>query len=165
MSGPILLPGAIGLTGSGQPTTLGVMGGGQLGRMFIQEALNYDVYVQCLDPDADAPCKHLATSFRHGSLLDFDTVVSFGSDKDVVTVEIEHVNVEALKELEDRGVKVFPQSRVLAIVQDKGLQKEFYLENNLPFGGVNHSGTGSYHGYFGFKAFSHERAVYLHPAA
>lgn len=120
---------------NGNTYKVGMLGGGQLGRMFIQEALNYDVYVHCLDPDADAPCKHLATSFRHGSLLDFDTVVSFGSDKDVVTVEIEHVNVAALKELENRGVKVFPQADVLAIVQDKGLQKEFYLQNDLPTAG------------------------------
>ncbi len=117
---------------NGNAYKIGMLGGGQLGRMFIQEALNYDVHVHCLDPDHDAPCKHLATSFQQGSLQDFDTVVAFGSDKDVVTVEIEHVNVEALKALEDKGIKVFPQPSVLAIVQDKGLQKEFYQKNNLP---------------------------------
>ncbi|MDR0801573.1 5-(carboxyamino)imidazole ribonucleotide synthase [Fluviicola sp.] len=117
---------------NGNAYKIGMLGGGQLGRMFIQEALNYDVHVHCLDPDHDAPCRHLATSFRQGSLLDFDTVFAFGSDKDVVTVEIEHVNVEALKALEDKGIKVFPQPSVLAIVQDKGLQKEFYQKNNLP---------------------------------
>ncbi|MNJ82950.1 N5-carboxyaminoimidazole ribonucleotide synthase [compost metagenome] len=117
---------------NGNAYKIGMLGGGQLGRMFIQEALNYDVHVHCLDPDHDAPCKHLATSFQQGSLQDFDTVVAFGSDKDVVTVEIEHVNVEALRALEDKGIKVFPQPSVLAIVQDKGLQKEFYQKNNLP---------------------------------
>lgn len=117
---------------NGNAYKIGMLGGGQLGRMFIQEALNYDVHVHCLDPDHDAPCKHLATSFQQGSLQDFDTVLAFGSDKDVVTVEIEHVNVEALKALEDKGIKVFPQPAVLAIVQDKGLQKEFYRKNNLP---------------------------------
>lgn len=117
---------------NGNSYKVGMLGGGQLGRMFIQEALNYDVHVHCLDPDADAPCRHLATSFQHGSLLDFETVVDFGNDKDVVTVEIEHVNVEALRELENRGVKVFPQPNVLAIVQDKGLQKQFYLQHDLP---------------------------------
>ncbi|WP_300662867.1 5-(carboxyamino)imidazole ribonucleotide synthase [Fluviicola sp.] len=117
---------------NGNAYKIGMLGGGQLGRMFIQEALNYDVHVHCLDPDHDAPCKHLATSFQQGSLQDFDTVLAFGSDKDVVTVEIEHVNVEALKALEDKGIKVFPQPSVLAIVQDKGLQKEFYQTNNLP---------------------------------
>ena len=117
---------------NGNAYKIGMLGGGQLGRMFIQEALNYDVHVHCLDPDHDAPCKHLATSFQQGSLQDFDTVLAFGNDKDVVTVEIEHVNVEALKALENKGIKVFPQPAVLAIVQDKGLQKEFYQKNNLP---------------------------------
>lgn len=117
---------------NGNAYKIGMLGGGQLGRMFIQEALNYDVHVHCLDPDHDAPCRHLATSFQQGSLKDFDTVVAFGSDKDVVTVEIEHVNVEALKALEDKGIKVFPQPDALAIVQDKGLQKEFYKTNQLP---------------------------------
>lgn len=117
---------------NGNSYKVGMLGGGQLGRMFIQEALNYDVHVHCLDPDSDAPCRHLATSFQHGSLLDYDTVVQFGSDKDVVTVEIEHVNVEALHTLESKGIKVFPQPAVLAIVQDKGLQKEFYQKNSLP---------------------------------
>jgi 5-(carboxyamino)imidazole ribonucleotide synthase len=117
---------------NGNAFKIGMLGGGQLGRMFIQEALNYDVHVHCLDPDSDAPCKHLATSFQHGSLQDFDTVLQFGLDKDVVTVEIEHVNVEALQELENRGIKVFPQPAALAIVQDKGLQKEFYQKNKLP---------------------------------
>ena len=116
---------------NGNSYKVGMLGGGQLGRMFIQEALNYDVHVHCLDPDADAPCRHLATSFHHGSLLDFETVVNFGNDKNVVTVEIEHVNVEALRELENRGVKVFPQPNVLAIVQDKGLQKQFYLQKQM----------------------------------
>lgn len=117
---------------NGNAFKIGMLGGGQLGRMFIQEALNYDVHVHCLDPDSDAPCKHLATSFQHGSLQDYDTVLQFGLDKDVVTVEIEHVNVQALHELEGRGIKVFPQPAVLAIVQDKGLQKEFYQKNGLP---------------------------------
>ncbi|MDF3027808.1 MAG: 5-(carboxyamino)imidazole ribonucleotide synthase [Fluviicola sp.] len=117
---------------NGNSYKVGMLGGGQLGRMFIQEALNYDVHVHCLDPDSDAPCRYLATSFQHGSLQDYETVVQFGSDKDVVTVEIEHVNVDALYTLENKGVKVFPQPAVLAIVQDKGLQKEFYRENNLP---------------------------------
>jgi 5-(carboxyamino)imidazole ribonucleotide synthase len=117
---------------NGNTYKVGMLGGGQLGRMFIQEALNYDVHVHCLDPDSDAPCRYLATSFQHGSLQDYETVVQFGSDKDVVTVEIEHVNVNALHTLEKKGIKVFPQPAVLAIVQDKGLQKEFYQKNNLP---------------------------------
>ncbi len=109
-----------------------MLGGGQLGRMFIQEAMNFDAHVHCLDPDANAPCKNLASSFTHGSLTDYETVVSFGRDKDVVSIEIEHVNVEALETLEKQGIKVFPQPRVLSIVQDKGLQKQFYAEKKLP---------------------------------
>ena len=116
----------------GKQFKIGMLGGGQLGRMFIQEAMNYDVHVHCLDPDENAPCKNLASSFTHGSLTDYQTVIDFGKDKDLVSIEIEHVNVDALEELERMGVKVFPQPRVLSIVQDKGLQKQFYTEKKLP---------------------------------
>ncbi len=116
----------------GKQFKIGMLGGGQLGRMFIQEAMNYDVHVHCLDPDENAPCKNLASSFTHGSLTDYQTVIDFGKDKDLVSIEIEHVNVQALEELERNGVKVFPQPRVLSIVQDKGLQKQFYAEKGLP---------------------------------
>ncbi len=116
----------------GKNFRLGVLGGGQLGRMMIQEAVNYNVHVHCLDPDPQAPCVDLANSFTVGSLTDFDTVYNFGKDKHVLTVEIEHVNIEALERLEAEGVKVFPQPRILKMVQDKGLQKTFYQENNIP---------------------------------
>lgn len=116
----------------GKDFRLGVLGGGQLGRMLIQEAVNYDVYVHCLDPDAQAPCVDLAHSFTIGSLTDFDTVYNFGKDKDVLTVEIEHVNIEALETLVQEGKKVFPQPHILKMVQDKGLQKQFYVSNNIP---------------------------------
>jgi 5-(carboxyamino)imidazole ribonucleotide synthase len=116
----------------GKDFRLGVLGGGQLGRMLIQEAVNYDVYVHCLDPDAQAPCVDLAHSFTIGSLTDFDTVYNFGKDKDVLTVEIEHVNIEALEKLVEEGKKVFPQPHILKMVQDKGLQKQFYVANNIP---------------------------------
>jgi 5-(carboxyamino)imidazole ribonucleotide synthase len=117
---------------NGNNFRLGMLGGGQLGRMFIQEALNYDVHVHCMDPDPNAPCKTIASSFTVGSLTDYDQVMAFGKDKQVVTVEIENVNVEALQELENQGIAVFPQPRVLAIVQDKGLQKQFYKEQQIP---------------------------------
>jgi 5-(carboxyamino)imidazole ribonucleotide synthase len=116
----------------GKDFRLGVLGGGQLGRMLIQEAVNYDVYVHCLDPDAQAPCVDLAHSFSIGSLTDFETVYNFGKDKDVLTVEIEHVNIEALEKLVEEGKKVFPQPHILKMVQDKGLQKQFYVANNIP---------------------------------
>lgn len=116
----------------GQNFKVGVLGGGQLGRMMIQEAVNYDVQIHCLDPDPNAPCSNLAQSFTVGSLQDFDTVYNFGKNKDVITVEIEHVNIEALEKLEAEGIKVFPQPAILKMVQDKGLQKTFYAENNIP---------------------------------
>jgi 5-(carboxyamino)imidazole ribonucleotide synthase len=116
----------------GHSSRLGMVGGGQLGRMFIQEAINFDVHVHVLDPDANAPCKHIAHSFTQGSLNDYDTLYNFGLDKDVLPVEIENVNIEALEALEKLGKKVFPQPRVLRIIKDKGIQKEFYKEHNIP---------------------------------
>lgn len=116
----------------GHSSRLGMVGGGQLGRMFIQEAINFDVHVHVLDPDANAPCKYIAHSFTHGSLNDYNTLYNFGLDKDVLTVEIENVNIEALEALEKLGKKVFPQPRVLRIIKDKGIQKEFYKEHNIP---------------------------------
>lgn len=116
----------------GRNFRLGMLGGGQLGRMFIQEALNYDVHVHCLDADPDAPCSLIASSFTVASLNDYDAVIAFGQDKDVITVEIENVSTKALAELEKQGKKVFPQARVLEIIKDKGTQKEFYATHNLP---------------------------------
>ena len=82
---------------------IGVLGGGQLGRMMIQSAINYNLYICCLDPDANAPCKAIANEFTNGSLTDYDTVYKFGKDKDIITIEIENVNVEALKDLQKLG--------------------------------------------------------------
>jgi len=111
---------------------IGVLGGGQLGRMMIQSAINYNLYICVLDPDANAPCKAIANEFTKGSLMDYDTVYKFGKDKDIITIEIENVNVEALKALEKEGKKVFPQPHVIETIQDKGLQKMFYQRNNIP---------------------------------
>ena len=116
----------------GKHFQLGVLGGGQLGRMLIQETINYDVQVHCLDPDAEAPCRDIAHSLTVGSLNDFDTVYQFGKNKDVITVEIENVSIEALEKLEAEGKKVFPQPAVLKIIRDKGLQKQFYADHNIP---------------------------------
>ena len=110
---------------------LGVLGGGQLGRMLIQDALNFNLNISILDPDPEAPCKNIASEFTVGNLLDFDTVYAFGKKVDLLTIEIEHVNVDALEALEKEGVKIFPQPSVLRIVQDKGLQKKFYRENGI----------------------------------
>lgn len=111
---------------------LGVLGGGQLGRMLIQEAVNFNVNVAILDPDNNAPCKNLCQEFVVGSLGDFDTVYQFGKDKDMLTIEIEKVNVDALEKLEEEGVLVYPQSRIIRLIQDKGLQKQFFKQNQIP---------------------------------
>ncbi|MEY3238073.1 MAG: hypothetical protein RI883_2174 [Bacteroidota bacterium] len=116
----------------GNTARLGMVGGGQLGRMFIQEAINFNVHVHVLDPDINAPCKDISHSYTQGSLTDFDALYQFGLDKDTLTVEIENVNIEALEALEKLGKKVFPQPHVLKIIKDKGLQKQFYCDNNIP---------------------------------
>jgi 5-(carboxyamino)imidazole ribonucleotide synthase len=116
----------------GNSSRLGMIGGGQLGRMFIQEAINFDVHVHVLDPDINAPCKDISHTFTLGELTDFEDLYNFGLDKEILTVEIENVNIEALEALEKLGKKVFPQPRVLKIIKDKGLQKQFFLDHNIP---------------------------------
>ncbi|MCJ8208876.1 5-(carboxyamino)imidazole ribonucleotide synthase [Mucilaginibacter sp. RS28] len=111
---------------------LGILGGGQLGRMLIQQAINYNVTVKVLDPDRDAPCKKLCDEFVVGSLSDYETVYNFGKKVDLLTIEIEKVNVDALEQLEREGVAVYPQPRVIRLIQDKGLQKQFFKENEIP---------------------------------
>ena len=111
---------------------LGILGGGQLGRMLIQEAINYNVNIHILDPDKNAPCRKLCNHFECGSLSDYDTVYNFGKDLDMITIEIEKVNVDALEQLEEEGVIVYPQSRVIRLIQDKGLQKQFFKQNDIP---------------------------------
>ncbi len=111
---------------------LGVLGGGQLGRMLIQTAINYNQDIHILDPDPNAPCKDLAQEFTIGLLNDFDTVYEFGSKCDVITVEIESVNTEALEKLVNEGKQVYPQPHILRLIQDKRAQKEFYVTNGIP---------------------------------
>jgi 5-(carboxyamino)imidazole ribonucleotide synthase len=111
---------------------LGILGGGQLGRMLIQEAINLNVTAYVLDPDPDAPCKNICDKFEVGSLTDYETVYNFGKKADLITIEIEKVNVDALQKLEDEGVVVYPQARVIRLIQDKGLQKEFFKHNDIP---------------------------------
>ena len=111
---------------------IGVLGGGQLGRMMIQSAIDFNLQIKCMDPDENAPCKFLATEFVHGNIHDNEQVIAFGQDCDVITVEIENVSIEGLEELEAQGKKVFPQPRVLKTIKDKGLQKQFYLDHDIP---------------------------------
>jgi 5-(carboxyamino)imidazole ribonucleotide synthase len=111
---------------------IGIIGGGQLGKMLIQAASNWDLEINVLDPSEQAPCKDLCTCFFQGKLTDEETVYAFGKRADIITIEIEAVNVNALKRLKKEGKIVIPEPDVLEIIQDKGLQKEFYVKNNLP---------------------------------
>ncbi|MFM2194664.1 MAG: hypothetical protein RL092_264, partial [Bacteroidota bacterium] len=113
-------------------TKLGILGGGQLGRMFIQEAIGLNVCIHVLDPAENAPCAAIANVFVQGDFADYDTVLNFGKEVDVLTIEIEHVNIEALEELERRGKLVFPRPAALRTIKDKGLQKLFYAAHNIP---------------------------------
>lgn len=111
---------------------LGILGGGQLGRMMIQAAIELDIYVGVLDPDPNAPCSFLAHEFTEGDFRDYETVLGFGRKFDTVTIEIEQVNVEALKKLQEEGIKVYPEPEVLEIIKDKRIQKQFFASNDLP---------------------------------
>jgi 5-(carboxyamino)imidazole ribonucleotide synthase len=115
-----------------QDLKLGVLGGGQLGRMLIQEAINYNLQISIIDPDENAPCKNLANKFTHGRLTDYDTVLAFGRQCDLVTIEIENVNTEALAQLEKEGVAVCPQAEIIALIKNKVDQKLFFQDNNIP---------------------------------
>jgi len=114
-----------------QQYKIGILGGGQLGKMLIQSAVNYNLNIAVLDDDANAPCRGIS-QFTKGSLTDYDTVYKFGRDKDIITIEIENVNTEALKALEKDGKKIYPQPEIIELIQDKGLQKMFYQRNNIP---------------------------------
>ena len=111
---------------------LGVLGGGQLGRMLLAETQKYDIYTSILDASSDAPCAQICNEFTVGNLLDFDAVYNFGKTVDVLTIEIEHVNIEALHQLEKEGLKIYPQPSVIEIIQHKGKQKDFFVANNIP---------------------------------
>ncbi|MFM9421807.1 MAG: hypothetical protein RIR06_268, partial [Bacteroidota bacterium] len=113
-------------------TKLGILGGGQLGRMFIQEAIGLNVCVHVLDPADNAPCAAIANVFVQGDFADYETVLNFGKEVDVITIEIEHVNIEALEELERIGKLVYPRPSALRTIKDKGLQKLFYAAHQIP---------------------------------
>lgn len=110
---------------------VGILGGGQLGRMLIQSGMDWNINFSVLDPDPVAPCASLC-EFQSGKLTDFNTVMAFGQSCDLITIEIENVNVSALKELQKLGKKVFPQPEVIELVQDKRQQKLFYSEKGIP---------------------------------
>ena len=111
---------------------LGVLGGGQLGKMLLAETHKFDIYTVILDGAADAPCAQICNEFHQGSLLDFETVYNFGKKVDLLTIEIEHVNIDALLKLEQEGLEIYPQPSVLQTIQHKGKQKDFFVNNNIP---------------------------------
>ena len=134
--------------------TLGILGGGQLGKMLLQVTSQLSIKTNILDPSKDSPCKNLCNEFTTGNLMDFDSVYTFGKKCDIVTFEIEHVNVNALQKLESEGVLVYPSSKTLKIIQDKGLQKQFFLENNIPTASFRH-----FKSYNDFKNSSYKNEI------
>lgn len=111
---------------------LGILGGGQLGRMLLQEAANYPVETWVMENDAECPAAHLCRHFVKGDIRDFDAVYAFGKQVDTLTIEIENVNIEALEKLEQEGTLIFPNTNALKIIKSKILQKEFYKQNEIP---------------------------------
>ena len=112
--------------------TIGILGGGQLGKMILDISNRWDLKVFVLDPNKDCPSSKLCSKFFKGDLMDYDTVVEFGKNVDLISIEIENVNVEALKFLESQGKKVYPQPGVIEIIQDKSKQKAFYTKHEIP---------------------------------
>ena len=111
---------------------LGILGGGQLGKMMLFDTRKFDIQTYVLDPSNEAPCKIACNKFFQGNLMDFDTVYNFGKQVDVLTFEIELVNLDALEKLESEGIKVFPSPKTLRLIQNKGIQKDFYYNNTIP---------------------------------
>jgi 5-(carboxyamino)imidazole ribonucleotide synthase len=111
---------------------IGILGGGQLGRMLLQAAANYVVDTYVLENDENCPAAHLCHHFTKGDITDFDTVYRFGKNLDAITIEIESVNVDALEKLEAEGVKVFPKPAAIRIIKNKVIQKQFYSEHQIP---------------------------------
>ena len=100
--------------------------------MMIQAASKWDIEIHVLDPDENCSCSALCHQFHHGSFKNYNDVLEFGRNVDLLTFEIEHINIETLKVLEKDGIKTYPQPEALEIIQDKGLQKQFYDKHNIP---------------------------------
>ncbi len=117
---------------------LGVLGGGQLGKMLLTETQKFDIYTSILDASADAPCAQICNEFHQGDLLDYDTVYAFGKQVDVLTIEIENVNIDALDDLEAEGLTIYPKPKNIRIIQNKAQQKHFYKDHNIPTADFSH---------------------------
>ncbi len=117
---------------------LGVLGGGQLGRMLLTETQKFDIHTSILDGNKNAPCAAICNTFVVGDLLDFDAVYNFGKTVDLLTIEIENVNLDALDKLELEGLTIYPKPKDLRIIQSKAKQKNFYFDNNIPTAPFSH---------------------------
>ena len=111
---------------------LGILGGGQLGKMLLAESRKFDIQTYILDPSKDAPSQFGASQFFTGDLMDFDAVYEFGKKVNLLTIEIENVNLDALDKLETEGLPVYPSPKTLRLIQNKGVQKDFYVANGIP---------------------------------
>ena len=111
---------------------LGILGGGQLGKMLLAETRKFDIQTYVIDPSAAAPSQFGATQFFMGDLMDFNAIYEFGKKVDVLTIEIENVNLDALDQLEAEGLAIYPSPKTLRLIQNKGRQKDFYVENTIP---------------------------------
>ena len=116
----------------GKMLKIGILGGGQLGRMLLQASANYPVETRVLECDPECPAAHLCHRFVKGDIRDYEDVYNFGKELDGITIEIESVNVDALEKLESEGVKIYPSPSALRIIRNKVLQKQFYKENDIP---------------------------------
>ena len=116
---------------------LGILGGGQLGKMLCLVASNWNLDTYVLDPSSDCPAASVCTVFSHGDFRNYDDVYAFGKNVDILTIEIEHVNLQALFRLREEGVVIRPGPHALELIQDKGKQKEFYVSNELPTAGFS----------------------------
>ena len=110
---------------------LGILGGGQLGRMLLAETQKFDIHTSILENNKNAPCAEICNEFVVGDLLDFNAVYHFGKKVDILTIEIENVNLDALDKLEDEGLTIYPKPKDLRIIQSKARQKHFYVDNNI----------------------------------
>ena len=117
---------------------LGILGGGQLGKMLLAETQKLDIHTSVLDNNKNAPCAEICNKFVTGNLLDFDAVYNFGKTVDVLTIEIENINLDALDKLENEGLTIYPKPSTLRVIQSKARQKNFYLDNNIPTAEFSH---------------------------
>ncbi|MFT7442948.1 MAG: 5-(carboxyamino)imidazole ribonucleotide synthase [Maribacter sp.] len=117
---------------------LGILGGGQLGRMLLTETQKFDIHTSILDGNPNAPCAQICNNFVVGDLLDFDAVYNFGKTVNILTIEIENVNIDALDKLQAEGLTIYPKPKDLRIIQSKARQKHFYFDHQIPTAPFSH---------------------------